>query len=133
MISATLPKRGTDDWGSGEFGASRGDHKHRGIDSACYPGTKIGSVADGEVTKIGYCYNDDLLYRYVQVTDWHSKQHRILYIYPSVTKGQMVNKGDIIGTAQDIAKRYTRPDKIMKNHIHYEILVDGQPENPELC
>ena len=132
MLITDLPHRGTDAWGSGEFGSRRGDHKHRGIDYACYPGTQIGSIVDGEVTKVGYCYNDDLLYRYVQVTDWHSKQHRILYIYPSVTKGQMVNKGDIIGAAQDIAKRYTRPDKIMFNHIHYEVLVNGQPENPEL-
>lgn len=132
MIKSTLPKRGVDDWGDGEFQASRGGlKKHKGIDYACYPGTAIQSPVNGLVTKLGYPYADDLSYRYVQIKTEDEKKHRFFYVEPSVKVGDYVHFGDCIGEAQDIAGRYSTPNKVMKNHIHYEILVNGKPINPE--
>lgn len=131
MIKTVLPKRGSDEWGSGEFHASRGSRKHKGIDYACYPGTQIESPTHGDVTKLGYPYGDDLSFRYVQITDDHGNNHRLFYVEPGVKVGDTVEQGDIVGEAQDIAARYSTPEKYMKNHIHYEILIDGTEVDPE--
>jgi len=131
MILAKFPHRGIDDWGSGEFKASRGSRTHKGIDYACCPDTAIRASFAGTVTKLGYPYADDLSYRYVQITDSRGYDHRYFYVSPSVEVGREIEAMDVIGNAQDIAKRYTKPDKIMRNHIHYEILYDGVPTDPE--
>lgn len=132
MIKCTLPKRGTDAWGSGDFGASRGNRVHKGIDYACYPKTVIDSPISGEVTKLGYPYADDLSYRYVEISDVVGNKHRLFYVQPLVQLKEFVAMGDPVGVAQNIAGRYSTPEKYMKNHIHYEILdLDGQPINPE--
>ncbi len=137
-ILSFLPPRGSDDWGSGEFGAARGNHKHRGIDLACYPQTEIMSPVGGKVTKLGYPYADDLSYRYVEIEDSNSYKHRFFYVQPLVEVGELVTHGDVIGHAQDIASRYTRHkildgeivSQVMKNHVHYEILDKGAPIDP---
>lgn len=133
MITATLPPRGTDAWGSGEFGASRGSRSHKGIDYACFPETIIHTPVTGTVTKLGYPYGDDLSFRYVEVTTRDKNRHRLFYTSPEVSVGELVSRGDIVGTAQDIAGKYHRDDREpMTNHIHYEILApDGTPINPE--
>ena len=132
MITGTLPKRGTDGWGSGEFGASRGTRRHKGIDYACCVGTLIESPVYGEVTKIGYQYANDLSYRYVQITDTKGNRHRLFYVEPLVKLGTKVLPGDVIGEAQDIAGKYNDMDRgYMRNHIHYEILTEDGPVNPE--
>jgi len=135
MIKATitLEKRTGDPWGSGEFGAPRGTRTHKGIDYACPVGAKIHSPVKGKVTKLGYPYSDDLSFRYVEITV-DEKRHRVFYIEPTVSKGQWVEEGDIIGTQQDISGRYRDDSKPpMINHAHYEILdTDGTPINPEV-
>ena len=131
LIESILPKRDTDEWGSGAFGASRGKRTHKGIDYACYPDTVILSPVGGVVTKLGYPYGDDLSFRYVEITDDQGLKHRLFYVEPGCEPGDEIESGDIIGTAQDIAGRYSKPDKVMKNHIHYEILENDEPINPD--
>ena len=131
MIESILPTRGHDDWGAGHFKAPRGKRTHKGIDYACYPDTVILSPVGGVVTKLGYPYGDDLSFRYVEITDDQGLKHRLFYVEPGCEPGDEIESGDIIGTAQDIAGRYSKPDKYMKNHIHYEILEDGEPINPD--
>lgn len=126
MIRVLLPKRGIDDWGSGAFGASRGDRVHKGIDYECPVGAKVFSPVSGKVTKLGTCYKDDPFYRYVQISNTYD--HRIFYVEPLVDIGHWVSEGSLIGICQDIQARY---DKKMKNHIHYEVLDGGIPRNPE--
>jgi len=130
-IIAGLPHRGTDDFGNGEFGAPRGNRTHKGIDYACYPGTEIHSTVYGEVTKLGYPYADALQFRYVEITDNEGLKHRFFYVEPNVDFGDRVLQGDVIGYAQDIAGHYNTEDRYMKGHIHYEILSNGEPINPE--
>lgn len=111
--------RGTDGCGDGSFGAPRGDRLHRGLDVLAEPGDAIHAACSGTVTKLGFCYADDLSYRYVQIT--HNTLPivaRLLYVLPDVDVGQAVAIGDVVGTAQDIAKRYGNG---MKNHCHLEL------------
>ena len=131
MIKAILVERGTDDWGSGAYGASRGKKKkHNGVDYACYPGSGIVSRTAGHVTFLGLPYANEH-YRYVQVTDHLGRDHRYFYVFPSVLRGEYVEAGQVIGFAQDIASKYSTPQKIMKNHIHYEIKLGGSHLDPE--
>lgn len=122
------PERGSDKWGSGAFGASRGDRIHKGIDYACYKGSLVLSPVTGECTKIGFPYADPKKgnYRYVQITDSEGREHRIFYIEPQVRRGDWVETGDVLGESQGIADHYPG----MTDHVHYEILVNGKPVNP---
>lgn len=116
-----LPLRGTDSWGSGAYGASRGSRKHKGIDYAAYPGTEVCTPVGGKVTKLGYPYGDDLTFRYVEVTAEDGYRHRFFYVYPRVGRGDEMAAGDVVGIVQDSTSRY----KGITNHVHYEILKPG--------
>jgi len=125
MIKAILPQRTQDAYGSGAFGAPRGDHMHNGIDYVCDMGTKILAPASGEVSKVGYCYKDDLSFRYVEITDEEGFRHRVFYVSPDCAVGNIVIAGQsCIGIAQDLTKRYPRKTLgglPITNHVHYEI------------
>ena len=134
MITKTLNKRTQDDWGSGEFGASRGTRSHIGIDYCCDPGDKINAPIGGVITKLGYPYADALQFRYVEITDTNEFRHRLFYIKPTVKVGQEVRAGECVGISQDISGKYSDPNRNpMLNHMHYEILTQqGDPINPEI-
>lgn len=129
MITAKLKKRGVDDWGSGEFGASRGDRTHNGIDYACEPGTEVCAPVSGVVSKFGYCYRDDLSFRYVQIADSLGWAHRVFYVEPreDLEIGDRVEHGEIIGKSQKLGDRYPG----ITEHVHYEIKCDGVFIDPE--
>ena len=130
MFKLIAPKRGQDEYGSGEFGAPRGNHTHRGIDFAAAYGSELLSSVFGEVTKLGYPYADDLTFRYVEITDENSLRHRFFYVSPLVEVGEDVFVGGIIGKVQDIAGRYS--DKHMINHFHYEVKgLQGEYIDPQ--
>lgn len=122
------PVRQIDGYGDGRFGAPRdgGTRMHGGVDYACYPGTEVCPRCPGTVTKLGWAYKGDPHYRYVQVTDTTGLRHRYFYVEPLVSKGDFVVVNDVIGTVQDLWKRYP-PElvagklRIMTNHYHYEI------------
>ena len=127
IIPTKLRKRISDKWGSGHFGAPRGDRTHNGIDYICPKDSPVLSPCDGKVTKLGYAYADDLSFRYIQITNG-TKNHRIFYVTPDVELTSEVKEGDIIGLSQDLAGRYPE----ITPHIHYEIKsLDGKFENPE--
>lgn len=131
MMMAILPDRESDDYGEGYFGASRGSRTHNGVDKGCFPNAQILAPVDGEVTKLGYPYSDDLSYRYVQITDKDGLNHRIFYIYPHVQVGEICTAGvTVIGISQDISQRYTEKGR-MNNHIHVEIKRGNEYLNPE--
>lgn len=130
MVLLQAEKRGSDDCGSGEFGASRGSRKHNGIDYVAAPGQKVCSHVEGVVTKLGYPYVDDLSFRYVEITSNDRLKHRFFYVEPCVEVGDIIFECEVIGEAQNIAARYTNGH--MKNHVHYEVKTrDGEYLNPE--
>lgn len=117
-----VPKvRSLDRWGSGHYGAPRGNREHKGVDLAVDAGTRVYAHFDGEVTKIGYPYGDDLSFRYVQISK-DGLDHRYFYISPEVSKGDKVKTGDLIGVTQKLGNRYPE----ITEHFHYEIKKDGK-------
>lgn len=133
------PERGCDDYGCGHYGAPRGSRDHNGRDVACYPGTLIGPIISGRVTKLGWVSKKPGKehFRYVQVTDDDDLNHRYMYVEPLVNVGEYVNRSDVIGRVQDIAgfhenrKEDKEKHKRMKNHVHYEIeMQDGTHIDP---
>jgi len=126
LIPTELSKRISDKWGAGHFGAPRGNHTHHGIDYQCPAGSEVLSPCEGEVTKLGYAYPDDLSFRYVQITS-DGKDHRIFYVEPSVFIGDAISVDQVIGTAQDLTDRY--PD--ITPHVHHEIKVGDEYIDPE--
>lgn len=108
-----------DSAGDGRFGAKRGARKHMGVDLSCFPGSVLLCSVSGTVTKHGYCYRDDPMWRYVEVTDSGGLRHRYFYVEPLARIGASVSVDDAIGVAQDITLRY--PGQGMTPHIHYEV------------
>jgi len=137
MLSCRLDPRGTDAWGSGAFGAPRGNNKtHKGFDYAVQPGAKVLSPVVGTVTALGYPYPYTSIatnYRYVEVTDLIGNRHRLFYLSPLAYEGQTVTVLTNLGIAQNISDRYQDPDLgSMKPHIHYEVITpSGAFINPE--
>ena len=131
MLLTIAPPRGRDAFGSGHFGAPRGGRDHLGCDYACAVGTKVCSLTNGVVTKLGYAYSDDLSYRYVEVTDGGGYKHRYFYVSPMVLVNDRIYRTDVLGTAQDISARYDDNLRKMRNHVHYEILKGRVAVDPE--
>ncbi len=115
--------RGQDCQGSGAYRASRGDRLHNGIDICCSQGDWIESLGSGVVTKIGYPYSPSDAHkghlRYVQVTDDNGIDVRYFYVKPALNVGEILNKGDRIGTAQGLADIYQG----ITEHYHFECLM----------
>ena len=109
--------------GLGGFGASRdgGSRRHKGLDLISNPKGVVASPVSGEITKLGYPYNGDFKYRYVQIRDNRGNEHRLFYVDPEgvLEVGSTVEKGSPIGIAQDVSEKF--PGRGMKPHVHYEI------------
>ncbi len=117
--------RGTDAYGSGQFGAERdgGKRRHHGVDYIATPGDWVEAPIAGVVTKYGYAYRKDSDLRYVEIKNPENGMiAKVLYVDATIADGSTVAAGEIIGTAQDLAERY--PGGIT-NHVHVE-LINGQ-------
>jgi murein DD-endopeptidase MepM/ murein hydrolase activator NlpD len=95
---------------------------HRGLDIAAPVGTPITAPASGVVifsgTKDGFGNFIMIAHGYGIVTAYgHNHQNM-------VTVGQQITRGDAIATV-GMSGRTTGP------HLHYEIIVDGNPDNPK--
>lgn len=128
--------RGTDNYGSGAYLASRGKRTHNGIDICCGHADAITAHSPGIVTKIGYPYSQGSpqphlsdaqrakylakkALRYVQVTDSRSVDARYFYVLPGVEIGDAVEKGSTLGTAQGVGHIYPG----IVEHYHFECLI----------
>ena len=77
------PSRGLDSWGSGQFGAGRGGHIHRGLDIVTDPGQRVLSPIDGDVVREALPYRGDLRYRRVLIMgsgQWNGYEVKIFYV-----------------------------------------------------
>lgn len=113
--SGTL--RDCDPKGCGGFGDSRTHGKHNGIDFLAQPKEVIFSPISGTVTKYSRPYANDANFTGVQIEN-EKYLIKVFYTLPSVAIGATVNRGQIIGTAQNIAGKYGGG---MQNHIHLEV------------
>lgn len=119
-------KRVSDDWGSGDFAASRGDRLHLGRDYLCAPGEAIRAPMEGRVVRIGYPYSDAPEYRLIELLTGRVLW-RFFYVKPVVLQGEFVTMAKVIGHSQDISKKYQKADRgPMGNHVHVECIVDPE-------
>lgn len=95
---------------------------HNGIDFRAVPGVSVMATADGVIELLGTDHE-----RYGQfVRIKHSEETHSLYAHLSainVQEGQSVKAGDQIG-AVGMSGKATYP------HLHYEVHINGQTENP---
>lgn len=94
---------------------------HEGIDISAPRGTPILAAARGRVTFVGWRGDYGLM---VEVD--HSHGYTTRYAHASralVRPGQVVERGAKIGEVGDTGLA-------VGPHLHYEVLVHGQPENP---
>lgn len=113
--------RGTDRWGSGAYGAPRGDHTHHGVDFAVDRGSAICSLRPGRVSKIGYPYPPSNPhkghYRYVEILCGEYR-FRYFYVHPLVQLHQEVEIDQPIGIAQGLTMVYPG----ITDHVHFEVM-----------
>ena len=94
---------------------------HEGIDFAAPTGSPIRAVSSGRVVYSGWATG----YGYVVIIE-HQKGLRTLYAHNSkllVSEGEAVGKGEVISRSGNTGNS-TGP------HLHFEVQVNGRPENP---
>jgi hypothetical protein len=115
------PIRNSDVWGSGSFGASRGNRPHLGIDITTIEGEPIYAPFPMEVTRVSYPYSDTtgltgVAFRTeIGGVDYDG---RWWYFVPdSAIIGNSVNKGQFLGVAQSLQSRYPN----ITDHTHLQL------------
>ncbi len=106
---------------SSTFGDRRGGYSHKGLDIANNTGTSIHAAASGVVIYAGWdgSYGRKIIiYSGFGYTTVYAHLSRV-----DVNVGDEVTKDDLIGLMGDTGNS-TGP------HLHFEILVDGIPQNP---
>ena len=98
-----------------------GRRQHNGVDLASPTGTPVYATADGRVDMAQWFSSYGL---YIQLNHGGELETRYAHLSAlSVSKGQKVRKGDLIGHVGSTG-RSTGP------HLHYEVRVAGQAVNP---
>lgn len=109
--------RGQDSFGSGAFGATRGDKIHQGEDYLIKPGETVFAPMSGTVTRFPFPYGSDLSFTGIEIKN-DLYDMKIFYMSASVAIGTKLQAGQPIGKAQNIAGKYGSG---MGNHIHIEV------------
>lgn len=116
FVSSTFGKRDDPVYGGGEF--------HNGVDFAAPKGSPIYAVANGVVAEASYSENS--LGYHVRIN--HENGYYTIYAHCNelkVKKGDVVKRGDIIGTVGSTGKS-------TGNHLHYEVHIGlDPPYNPQ--
>lgn len=110
--------RGQDSHGSGAFGAPRTHGTHQGEDYLIAPGETVFAPMSGIVTRYPFPYKGDLIFTGIEIKN-DLYDMKIFYLKASVKIGTIVQAGQPIGTAQNIAGKYSPG---MGNHIHIEVI-----------
>jgi len=104
------------------FNEWRGGYRHKGLDIANNTGTPINASAAGAVIYSGWHGNYGR-----KVVIYHGFGYTTVYAHLSriyVEVGDEVDKGETIATMGSTGHS-------TGSHLHYEVLVDGVPNNPQ--
>lgn len=132
VLRISNPPRRVDDWGNGDFGASRGGRYHLGRDYLYTPDEEVRAPVEASILRLGYPYSDDTSFRLIEMVSYNHETRakiiwRFFYVSPVVAVGELVTPGELLGTAQDISSRYKKEGRQpMGNHIHVECIVDPE-------
>ena len=112
----------SDSWGNGNFGSSRGDRQHQGVDIEVFEGETIYSPIPGKINRVAYPYANDSNWQGIEILgagEWQGYSVKMFYISPDKSLlGKSVDRGAPIGKAQAISKKYS-PE--MQDHVHVEL------------
>ncbi|NOR81076.1 MAG: peptidoglycan DD-metalloendopeptidase family protein [Methyloprofundus sp.] len=128
-----LAIRGTDSYGSGHHGASRGTRIHDGTDYNSTPGQQVKAPLSGKVTKISKPYSsgvDAMVLSGVQIVASDGTTSWIWYMQPSANIVGTIVKAStsVIGIAKTLKNRYKNG---ITDHVHIRIHNrDGMKINP---
>ena len=135
-VTQTPLLRQLDKQGDGYFGAPRDGKDHKGSDMRAKKGDSIRSPVDGVVIEPRFDpYGDQKDGRKgklsaIQIEDDDGRAIRLLYVNgnQNLKPGMRIKKGDVIGTAEDVASVNESIGKAgMTNHVHVEL---WQPNDP---
>jgi len=120
--------RRSDHWGSGHYGAGRGNRTHRGVDFAVSPGDEILAPIDGDIVRMARPYADDSRYEGIVIKGtgpWDGIEVRIFYVegYGSGA----IKAGDPVGRAQNLQQKYPG----IGNHVHLEVREGARILSPD--
>ncbi|MDE6277426.1 MAG: M23 family metallopeptidase [Muribaculaceae bacterium] len=94
---------------------------HEGLDFSAPPGTPVYATGDGTVTVSGW---ESAYGNMVEINHGYNYTTRYAHLSQlDVRPGQSVKRGDLIGRVGNTGKS-TGP------HLHYEVRLKGQPQNP---
>lgn len=118
-----LTIRGTDSYGAGHHGASRGARTHDGTDYRSNPGQQVKAPLSGKVMKISRPYTsgvDAMVLSGVEIEASDGTKCWVWYIQPSANIVATVVKAgiSIIGAAKTLKNRYKNG---ITDHVHVRI------------
>ena len=124
--------RKSDNWGSGYFGAPRGNRPHLGIDLIYSPDEEIRAPFDLTINRVSYPYAASPYSGIAFTTTINNINYdgRMWYMFPDlVSIGQSVKRGQVIGVAQQINEKYPG----MINHVHLQLeKLNEQPTEEDI-
>ncbi|XP_027704820.1 leukocyte cell-derived chemotaxin-2-like [Vombatus ursinus] len=107
--------RGCDKYGCGNFGASRGQRKHTGVDVTCKDGSVVYAPFDGTIVRQAKPYKtNNAINNGVEITAT-GYCVKIFYIKPIELKGP-IKKGDKLGILLPMQKVYPG----ITSHLHIQ-------------
>lgn len=133
IIPPVTPYRGTrgvDAYGGGGYNAPRdgGSRPHLGLDFVARPDDKVVAPVGGVISHIGIAYEGSTLGS-VHLT-CNDGQHciKLLYVASGRKVGDVVRRGDLVGSAQNVAAYWELKSPrggSMQNHVHLELSTGG--------
>jgi hypothetical protein len=118
MISPTGKGIRVDSEGDGQYGESRGDRIHRGVDYLCDQGQEIKAPFDMRIVRESKPKAGSPMTGIA----WEKGRStgRMWYFKPfKHVIGQEVVQGEVVGTAQSVSQDYGLPN--MEDHIHFQV------------
>lgn len=129
-ISPSRRIRKSDNWGSGAFGASRGNRPHLGIDLVYSPDEQVRAPFAMSINRVSYPYASSLFSGIAFTTTSNSIDYdgRLWYFEPNDDIiGKTVRKGQVLGFAQQINSKYPG----MINHLHLQLQKTNAKKNED--
>jgi len=124
--------RKSDNWGSGYFGAPRGNRPHLGIDLIYSPDEEIRAPFDLTINRVSYPYASSPYSGIAFTTSSGDTNYdgRLWYMLPDFGSiGKSFKRGQIIGVAQQINEKYPG----MINHVHLQLeKLNEQPTEEDI-
>jgi murein DD-endopeptidase MepM/ murein hydrolase activator NlpD len=123
-----LGSRQRDAWGAGSYGASRdgGKRKHTGLDILSSSGFPVGAPVSGVISRLGQVYEGDTALKLVEIKVSDGCVVSVFYVDPSVKEGDQIERGQEIGQAQSLDKRYPG----ISNHVHLAVKSGAEFVDP---